>query len=87
MRGIGGFTSQIRFNSKSTQGVVLMMIFRTITDADGTLNVVYLWSNDGSRKLNLNWTSNQWDSRVRVAGVRKLYNFKYRLIAGICLFV
>jgi len=39
--------------------------------AVGDPRVVFLWSDDGYRKLYLNWTCNRWYSHVRVAGLRK----------------
>lgn len=45
------------------------MMFCTILDANRNPNVVYLWSNDGKRKLNLNYVDNDWNSNVRVAAV------------------
>lgn len=63
--------------------MVAKMIFRTQLDANGNPNVVYLWSNAGNRKLNLNWTDNRWNSNTLVAGVRDSSHFS--AIGGVLL--
>ena len=84
------FRSQIRFNPKSTQGMVMSMVvsYTSLLVVDGNPNVVYLWSNIDDRKLNLNWTDGRWGSGCLVAGVRKSYHFPAPLLSNwgwVCL--
>jgi len=54
---------QIRFNSESIQGVVVVMALYTILEnPNGNRNVLYLYRNDdGEWNWNYNWLDNDWN--------------------------
>ncbi len=75
-KGLKFLRSRIRFNPKSSiQGVVAWTAWHMQRDSDGNLRVVNLWSNDGNRKLNLNYFTNRWNRNCRFAFVRNSLYF------------
>ena len=55
------FSSRIRYNPESTQGVVARTASHTNRNRDGNLYVRYLYWNDDRWNWSNNWLDNDWN--------------------------